>query len=311
MAAMARISFDKPALSLDEQIDLLVSRGLVVSCRETVKRYLQFIGYYRLAGYWFPFQEEESSVSTGSKGHIFKSGTTFEEILEHYSFDRKLRVLLIDAIERIEVAFRATLSNAMCLNHGPHWYLDESLFLVDAYFSHEFFLEKVDRHIKENRKLPFIQHYSNKYNHPPHPPSWMVIEILPIGSISFIYQKLRNEADRKQIARTFGVNPRILSSWIHALAYLRNLCAHHSRVWNKAFTISPEIVKEHSSFLKHNNRFYAQAVVINTFLKLISPDSQWSVRLKELLDEHPSIPLRSMGFPDDWHQERFWQITIE
>lgn len=306
---MARITFDKPALSLDEQIDLLISRGLIVSCRETVKQYLQFIGYYRFAGYWFPFQEE--SVLVGTNDHKFKAGTTFDQILEHYTFDRKLRVLLIDAIERIEVAFRTTLSNTMCLNHGPHWYLDESLFLVDQYFSHERFLEKLDRYLKDNKNLPFLQHYVTKYNPPSRPPSWMMMEILPIGSISFVYQKLKHQADRKQIAGVFGVNPRILASWIHSVAYLRNLCAHHSRVWNKVFTITPEIVKEHQGFLRHNNRFYAQSVVINAFLKIISPDSQWPIRLKELLDEHPSIPLKSMGFPENWHQEALWQVKPE
>lgn len=305
---MAKTTFDKPALTLDEQVDLLVSRGLIVSCRETVMQYLQFIGYYRLSGYCLPFQVNNTAES-GFFKHQFKPGTTFEQILEHYAFDRKLRVLLIDAIERIEVAFRTTLSNTMCLNHGPHWYLDDSLFLIDRYFSHEIFLQRVEKCIRDNRNLSFIQHYYFKYGQPSSPPSWMVMEILPMGSISFVYQKLKSQRDRKEIAGVFGLNPRILASWIHTISYLRNLCAHHSRVWNKTFTITPEIAREHKAFLSHNNRFYAQATVIEAFLKVISPDSKWPLRLKELFDEHPAIPTGSMGFPESWYNQAFWQTV--
>ncbi len=303
---MVRITFNKPALTLDEQIDLLVSRGLEISCRESARQYLQFIGYYRLSGYCIHFQDNQDTLE-GNKVHRFKPGTTFEQILSHYTFDRKLRVLLIDAIERIEVAFRTTLSNTMCLNHGPHWYLNESLFCVDKYFNHTLFLDRIDRHISDNKKLPFIHHYSSKYDNPSRPPSWMVMEILPIGSLSRLYLKLKFQSDRKQVAGVYGLNPRLLSSWIHSVAYLRNLCAHHSRVWNKVFTISPEIAKEHSGFLKHNNRLFAQTVIINAFLKVISPDSNWPSRLKELFDEYPTIPIEAMGFSENWHQEAFWQ----
>lgn len=306
LVAMARITFDKPALTVDEQLELLVSRGLLVKEPESAKQYLQYIGYYRLSGYCIPFLVDNTELQT-NRNHHFKPGTTFEQILEQYTFDRKLRVLLIDAIERIEVAFRTTLSNTLSLKHGPHWYMDESHFVVDR-FSHTQFMQKLDRYLKDNRNLTFVQHYSAKYHSPTRPPSWMVMEVLPIGSLSFIYQKLKCQPDRRTIALIFGINPRIMASWIHAISYLRNLCAHHSRVWNKTFTITPEIVKEHSGFLKHNNKFYAQAVVINTFLKIISPDSKWPHRLRELFDEYPSIPIKAMGFSDEWHQEDFWQV---
>jgi hypothetical protein len=113
------MKFTKPAIDLDTQIALLRSRGLLVPDEARAKHYLRFVGYYRLAGYSLPFQVNYNADGS----HRFLDGVSFDDVLDLYVFDRKLRLAVTDALERIEVAFRAELSQSMSERHGPHWYM--------------------------------------------------------------------------------------------------------------------------------------------------------------------------------------------
>ena len=104
-------NYCKPALTIEQQIDLLVSRGLTIPDRDKALHYLNYIGYHRLSGYFLTFQQN----APGVESHSFKKGVTFKDILDIYIFDRELRLLVMDAIERIEVAFRACISNTIQL----------------------------------------------------------------------------------------------------------------------------------------------------------------------------------------------------
>ena len=90
------MDFTKPARTWDEQIDLLRSRGLHIPDREQARHYLSHINYYRLTGYRLPFEAD------GSTRRV-KAQTSFDDVLNLYIFDREFRLLLLDAIERIEV----------------------------------------------------------------------------------------------------------------------------------------------------------------------------------------------------------------
>jgi len=111
---LPRIPFNKPPLSLPDQLALLVSRGLTVIDPQDALHYLTHIGYYRLSGYALPLQIGGS----GADRHNFKPGVTFTDILDRYVFDRKLRLLVMDAIERIEISVRAALTNHIAPRHG-------------------------------------------------------------------------------------------------------------------------------------------------------------------------------------------------
>lgn len=113
------MKFNKPAYTTDQHINLLEIRGLTFPDYERAKRYLMTIGYYRLSAYFLPFQEDKNK---------FKSGATFSDILNLYIFDRKLRVHVMDALERIEVAIRSVLSDTLCNRYDPHWYMNEEVF---------------------------------------------------------------------------------------------------------------------------------------------------------------------------------------
>ncbi|MGL5922469.1 Abi family protein [Chroococcidiopsis sp.] len=294
----ARRIFSKPALKLDEQLNLLTSRGLNIGNKEEAKHYLEFIGYYRLSAYCLPFQNGDAS----DLHHHFKAGTTFDAVLDLYIFDRKLRLLVMDAIERIEVAVKAAISNTLSEEYGSHWFMSAENFKAN-YCG---ILGTIAQELEKRKKEVFIEHYFQTYESPNFPPSWMVFEILSFGSVSIIFKSLSLEA-KKKIASRFNLDESVMQSWLHVISYLRNLCAHHCRLWNRIFTIKPKIAKSYKDYLSENEKFYAQAVILEVFLKAIAKDSHWSSKLEALMREYSSIPTKAMGFPDNWYTLAFWQ----
>lgn len=299
------MKFDKPAIDADAQVALLRSRGLLISDDARAKHYLRFVGYYRLAGYSLPFQVDYNADGS----HRFLDGVSFDDVLDLYVFDRKLRLAVVDALERIEVAFRALLSQTMSEQHGPHWYADARVFAPT--YRHEKFIEVLKKDVGDDPtkaavRQTFIQHYYDKYGDPPLPPSWMVFEVLSFGTVSQVFKNLLR-VHQKPIAKSFGLDGSVLSSWLHAISYLRNLAAHHQRLWNRAYTIKPVVAKQYAADLADPSRFYAQAVMIEVLLKVVSPDTRWGNRLAGLLAEHPKVRAKRMGFPADWVGRAIWQ----
>lgn len=291
----------KKALNTSEHLELLASRGLVIDNPERAIHYLNFIGYYRLSGYFPPFRETPDDGSSP-----FKVGTRFDEILDRYIFDRKLRLLLIDALERIEVAVRSVISNKMSLAFGPFWWKEVSL------FNHPFHTEIFET-IKEATDLrdgkthhTFLAHYAKKYKGE-ELPSWMVFEVLSFGKVSNIYKRLKGQ-NQKAISLEFGLDNAFFESWLHCLSFARNVVAHHSRVWNRAFTIQPKVAKVVSDALPPEGakRLYGICVVIAYLLRIVADGSRWADRLRALLQEYPEAPLDRMGFPTGWTGLKFW-----
>jgi abortive infection bacteriophage resistance protein len=312
------MKFVKPPLPISQQLQKWQSRGLIVPDAARALHYLRYIGYYRLSAYALPFQQ------AALPDKPFQHGTSFEDVLNLYIFDRKLRLLIMDAIERIEVAVRSSLTNQLSVKHGAHWFMDAAHFKPPARisfaggFDHNKFLDQIDKElgIAANAKTPsrphnevFINHYFSKYTDPYLPPAWMVFEIVSLGTLSLIFASLKDVKDRALVAVEFGVDEQVLSTWLHSLSYLRNLCAHHSRVWNRHLVIKPLIAKKHQAFLKSNDRFYAMAVVIWELLPRIAPESIWHQQLAELFQQFPSVPVSAMGFPVDWKKQAFWNLN--
>lgn len=222
------MKFCKPPIDIDAQVALLKRRGLIIADEDAARHYPQFVGYYRLAGYALPFQINYNADGS----HRFISGASFADVLDLYIFDRKLRLAVMDAVERIEVAVRAGISQTMSERHGAHWFMAAEHFVPR--FRHDDFVERVkfdighDKHRAAARQT-FIKHYYGKYDEPALPPSWMVFEVLSFGTISQAFKHLTRQ-NQKSIARLFQFDGSVLSSWLHALTYLRNLAAHHQRL---------------------------------------------------------------------------------
>lgn len=298
--AQAPRQFTKPALDIPAQIALLEQRGLAIGNRIHAQQSLRHIGYYRLSGYMLPFQ-------TPGTNHQFIAGTSFEKITDLYSFDRKLRIIFLDALDRIEIGLRAATTQALCLQYGSHWHLIPSNFLPGA--NHAALLESLKEeigHYDPRKRAVQIAHYYSNYDDPPLPPAWMVLEAISFGSLVHIIRKL-NAQNLKLVARLVGVPDPALKSWSLSLSYLRNLCAHHERVWNRIHTIKPFITSQHRTDLTPNDKTYAQAVVLYTMLGLLSSRATWKGRLSTLFTEHPDVPAGNMGFPNNWAARAVWR----
>jgi abortive infection bacteriophage resistance protein len=196
---------------------LLRSRGLTITNEGRARHYLRFIGYYRLSGYALVFQVNYNADGS----HRFHPGANFDDIVDLCIFDRKLRLAVMDALERIEVAVRASLSHEMSISHGTHWFMDAAPFVPN--YDHANFLEHVKKEIghdpaRAHARQVFIQHYYDKYRHPELPPSWMVFEVLSFGTVSQVFKKLKRE-NQKPVAKVFGLDGGVLASWLHTITH--------------------------------------------------------------------------------------------
>ncbi|MAF31586.1 MAG: hypothetical protein CMF60_05220 [Magnetococcales bacterium] len=311
-----RLYFNKPATNIDEQLDLFKGRGLVVEDEEKAKYYLEFIGYFRFKGYAIPFQVDPQT-------HELQEGTTFQDILNLYIFDRKLRLHIMDAVERIEVALKSILSNQLSTKLGCHWYMDQQYFVDefteipeveegDAYekSQHDKMLDKVKREVSRS-KSPFIQKYIGDQLEPlGFPPSWMMLEVSSFGLISKIYKNLTHE-HQKDVAKVLEIDAKVLASCVQAISVLRNTCAHHSIVWNAKHTFNPRVPRMSSIFANHEqpDKVYNRLLVITLLVEKISGDSEWAVNLIKLIQGHSFVDMSAMGFPSSWNQMLLWRCS--
>lgn len=298
-----RLPYTDPPLDIVGQIGLLQRRGLAIPDPERTSRYLKFIGYHRLSTYCRPYQHADDPE------HCFQEGAEFENILQLYIYDRKLRAIAMDAIERIEIATRTVINEHMSLKHGTQWYTNSLHFQRKKHgFDHSQFMEIVEKetgHSNSQGGSPACKKYFATYHEPTLPPSWMVAEVLSLGTWSRIYSALSDPEDRKAIANEFRVRHGLFGSWIHAISHTRNICAHHSLLWNHTFTIKPQFKYEYLEL--RNDKFHAQALVMHHFLKEISGNSNWCNRLREHVASCPLPYHEHMGFPEDWEKAPHWQ----
>lgn len=315
--------FDKPPLSTDDQLLKLQSRGLVIPDEARARRYLANISYYRLSAYTRPFYVPNETP------HRFLTGTNFDDVLMLYVFDRELRLLLTDAIERLEVALRAQLTNTLAEHHGTHGYLNPAVF--DSRYNHAWLIEKLEEEVKARDVEAFLAHYREKYTAAPSlPPVWMAMELLTFKAVSNLFGNLRNEADTRRISQHFGWHHTVLRSWFRSLSDLRNLCAHHMRAWNREFGSRPLMPKkppkhwpnipdaiasgahlDTTQTINPQRRLYLQLVVIETLMQVVNPESRWAERLIRLLDAHPQVSRAHMGFPAGWEEEAIWHNAVQ
>jgi abortive infection bacteriophage resistance protein len=297
------MKYTKKALSIEQQIDLLKSRGLIIDDVQKARHSLSQISYYRLRAYTYPFQ------NNNTQDHNFTRVLKFSEIIDLYVFDRKLRLFIFDAIEKIEIALRTKIIYEFSLSYGSHWYEDENLYRNRNFFEKN--LISIRKEINHSNEI-FIDHYKKKYSEPEYPPSWMSIEVISIGSLSKLYSNLKSGQEKKRIAKSFGLPTHIfLESWMHSFASLRNFCAHHSRIWNRRFTIKPKLPNNTQyDFIKDKsiniNKLYAQLCCIKYFVQIIDPSNSFSTDLKELLNTCSLIDMKEMGFPPNWKDEKIW-----
>lgn len=302
------MKYTKPPLSIDQQLDLLASRGMIIPDRAWAFRYLSHISYYRLRGYWIPFEKPDRAPN-----HAFQEGTTFDDVLDLYIFDRKFRLLIIEAIERVEVSLRAHFANELGLEHGSHFYLKKT-FLRNAEV-HGNLIDSLKTEIERSREV-FIEHYRATYDQPPLPPIWAVSEVMSFGQLSIWFKYLKSRRDRNRIARAYGIDERLLQSFMHHLTFIRNIAAHHGRLWNRRLTITMTIPKkppELAAMFNHEEeakRYIGNTIILLAHLsKLISPGTSWPARICKLIEDAPPARPAAMGLRDTWRELSLWNGT--
>lgn len=311
-----KITYDKKWLSFEEQYELLKSRGMSFENypKEKALNKLEFIGYYRLSGYSYAFRKSATDDN-------FIEGTDFRDIIELYKFDRKLKLLLLDAIERIEIALRGCI--AYCLTKKSVSYLDDdSQFdrnrivtipsnrkksINEVNITVGELVEKLKKSItkKINQKAPAepsIEHLISKYKEPY--PLWIVIHVLDLSDLCDLYQIIDKETAKK-ISIKFGVeNAKVFTSWIQTIRSVRNICAHHSRLVDKKLKRLPSIPKSKNSFpwtalwTEENidsTKIFPLICIIHHMLNAIKASNSWDERMTAQIKQFPNIGIEKMN----------------
>lgn len=294
------MKYAKPPVTFSDQVTLLESRGLVVPDKKRAEHFLSHLNYYRFAGYVLPFEQDHAS-------HQLRPGTTFDQVLDLYIFDRELRLLLLDAIERIEVSVRTQWAYYFAHATNAHGYLNPTHSSSARIYARN--LATLERELERSSET-FIKHFRQKYTDPDLPPIWAACEVMTMGLLSNWYSTLRPIAIRKKIANTYLLDQQVLESVLHHLSYIRNVCAHHSRLWNRSVVVTfsvPHRPKPLAASIpgKVDRRLYNTLCLIMHMLSCISPGHHWRERLQMLLDAHKP-DTSAMGFPADWTTLPIW-----
>lgn len=296
------MQYKKGATTVAQQIEKLQSRGLSIANPEKAAHYLSNISYYRLRAYTYPFQNNELEYQP------FIKEISFEEIINLYVFDRQLRLLIFNAIEKIEISFRTQIIYQYSLVHGSHWHLKPELYNNSVYFAEQ--IASLQKEIDRSNET-FIKHYKQKYTKPSSPPSWMSLEVSSMGLLSKLFKNLKKDAIKSSVANYYGLKDvDLFSNWMFCLSILRNTCAHHGRVWNRRL---PEIAIPRKTLYPYvdNKTFYTNktyAILCNMMyiLNIISPEHSFKANLVALMNNCPLAQEKEMGFPKNWNQEKFW-----
>ena len=256
-------------------------------------QYLTYVGHYRLKGYWYHLTDPTTKK--------FKLGTTFNIIKARYEFDREIRALILEAVERLEVAIRNTICNFLSLKYTPHWYLDGALFKPIRKFGFGQMLSKIEQEVGRSHDKRFIEAYYNVYDDPYLPPSWAMSECVTIGMWSRTYQILRDTNDKKSISAKFGIpQVEVFESWMHTLTVLRNMAAHHDRFLNSKLGVGPTNHTSKKIRFTDNKSVYAAMTVTHVMLDAIGFNTTFRQRLIALQATYGMGMMQELGFPNNW-----------
>jgi abortive infection bacteriophage resistance protein len=297
--------------TIDQQIEHLRSRG-IVGDEDLMRRWLKTVGYYRLSAYWLPWELSPADGETRSKR--FPAGTNFTDIVDIYIFDRQLRLLIMEAVDRFEIAVRARWTNLFSLAHGAHAHMDHTNFQNG--FDYAKMFAKISSTVEQSSEV-FIEHYRRKYTSPYLPPLWQITELMTLGEISMWVKATKDNNMKDAVAKDLGLpNKETMEGTLQLLSYVRNICAHHGRLWNRrTVKRAPNIksfrhdmdIEVNGSQHQPRNSVYNVLVILAKTLRHQSPDTTFPDRVRSSVETRAAGQMRSMGFPEDWKQRPIWK----
>ncbi len=291
--------YKQPQISVEDQIATLKSNGLGFLDEDKAKHLLNHISFFRIKSYLYPFRKP------GERN--FREGALFEQAYSLYKFDSELRKLICSELEKIEVSIRTQLSYIQTLHSDIFWFSNPSNFSQPSF--HQTLMTKLCKELERSDDdivIEFQRRYSD-----PFPPSWITMEVTSFGTLSMLFKGLKRGRSKRALAHYYGLSDTVMESWLHAIVYVRNICAHHSRLWNKNLRIRP-LVPQNTlhPFLScpmQNNRVFFILSIILYFLKTVNPQNTFVKRVRILLDKYPNVDHIAMGIPQNWEQEALWR----
>lgn len=293
--------FSKPPKTPKYLAHKLIQNGLQDISEQELEKIFQSINYYKLRGYTYPYQDNSQENAP------FLQNGRWPYIWNDYIFDSKLRTLLFSSISFIETALKTRMT-LLSLTKGILWYKDNHLFRSQQNFSSDLALLKNDWNRASEE---FKNHYIQTYPESPDPPAWMIFETSSFGPISKFFKNMKPQLSEKEnICVYFGFGKSDadkLATWFQNINIVRNICAHHSRLYSRHLTTAPQFLTPKKGKWVTNwpnpNRIYASICIIKNFLDICHPDNTFSIELKEIMKMVRPEQLPSMGFPSKWKTE--------
>lgn len=295
------MEYTKPPRTFEDQADQLISRGLIAD-KPALVQCLSVVNYYRLSGYLYPFRQRNSDE--------FISGTTLDEVWQRYTFDRHLRLLVIDGIERIEVSVKTQLVYEFSHLYGAFGHLDIINLPKIKQRKYNALINRIKEETDRSNEI-FVKHFFNKYGDKhQYLPLWMTAELMSFGTMLTFFRAV-SPAVKRKIAAFYNIPYQLLFKWLIVLNGVRNTCAHHGRLWNKKYSLSLPNHRKYPDWYVPvkipQDRIFGIVTILKYMLGIIAPQSQWPQRLQDLLLKYPNIPLKPMGFPANWKDSPLWR----
>lgn len=296
------------AATVADQVAYLASRGMAVHDPDLAERCLTHIGFRRLSSYWQPFE----AASTPNSGGGFRDGATFNAVMARYLFDQRLRSLLLESFSYVEVSIKTQWAYqlASTFSYGEFAHQNANLFN--------------QRHHSDN--LQELQSNYGRIRHHGAPgfanaAIWDVMPAMSFGQLSKWYFNLNDRAIRQSIARSYGMDEAILRPALYHLAIVRNICAHHERLFDVSISKELRIPKRLSGNAAAAAAFntalpskiYNTLVMLSHLLEIITPNGDWAQRLIDFKETDPyrSIPDADLGFPSNWRAFAIWKRHLQ
>ncbi len=310
------MKYQKPHTSHTQQIKTLEERGLCISDYSLAEHYLSIIGYYRLSSYCYRFEAQSPS---GMRTHKILSGTKFEDIINIYVFDQKLRSLMLEALERFEICARAIWAYELSSHHGSHPHMEETNFSNHEEYVNS--LENLKIEIKRAQgNTEEICHYFKKYSEPDLPPIWTTVAVMSFGELFRWIKNTKNPKVKNNLAKFLGMpNTKTFEGVSRVLTTVRNICAHQGRLWDRRLNTRLPYIKRNlkvpMGFVKSTSgnvsdcRMFNVVVIMAHIMVAINADTSWPNKVATLVSKLSKREQEIMGFPDNWEENEFWRLT--
>lgn len=310
---------NKPSRTVDEQLLLLESRGMKFRDKEVAREWLRRISYYRLKGYWWGMQDDVVN-------HHFRDGSWFEDVIKRYEFDKELKVVLFRAIESLEIALRTKLIYHMSQDYGSLWYMNPAV--VHNGRLHQDHLLHLQDEFKMSGEVfvkDFLQKHPNQlartqrgYQSDQDPDAWIIMEVATLGELSKWYKNIAHQLPAKsRIANEFGFNLHSeLSSWLESMAYIRNIIAHHSRLWGRNMVKRPSMLQTAPNpwlgrplvQVEEKRAFHLISALLY-MCDAVGLGDRLRMDIYRLMWKYRDLPVHGLGFFNDWQTHPVWRMS--